>query len=568
MTPVLVIAAGCLVALAGTPNQRLHGEPGTTAPVARADGRSPSPQSLESAIQQVLQRATPCVVRVWFGGDGDMLTGTVISDDGLVLTCAHLPVPVGGDVQIGLMDGRRAPALVLSKLPEAGQSNIGMDLAILQITVPGPRACAAVATRSPVVPDELVLALGFPDTLLYGADRAADPMYVRLGHPVNDPYQIQPGQLTTSIAGSGGDSGGPLFDLSGRLVGVVHGGDGSGAHLNHTRIEILRQHWDRLAPGKTPPPIPNTEPVVVVPVESLSPVLRDSVVEVRSDARWIGLGCIVGDGLILTKSSELGPNLTVALANDYVAIAEVAATDPVRDLALLRLPYAPELTKGAKAVPWNATDPVNAGTPVLLATPGYLSPLLGVTCFDQRPVSPIAGCIPCEVEDTDKGVRIAKVIDEQRVFRLRPLPLALRVGDIITAIEGIPIHDRVAFITRMFDSDRIGSHPLVSGEPVRVSYRRGQTTNQCTVVLEFCNSPSGQLVRPVSNRYSGFPSAIATDLAVRPEHCGAPVVDTQGRTVGILIARAPFIETLVLPAGEVAESLKHMIETASEKQPD
>lgn len=537
-------------------------------PPAKADDSPVAPQSLDAAIQSVLQKAVPCVVRISFG-DGDMLSGTIISEDGLVLTCAHLPVPIGEAVEVGLSDGRRVPAKVLSKLPERGQDNLGRDLALLQISQGGPWPWATLAAAAPTSTREPVLAMGFPDTLLYGPDRTADPLYVRLGYPINTAYKNKPESLVTSINGVGGDSGGPLFDLAGRVVGVVHGGDTSGAHLNHTRIEVLGRNWERLAPGK-PKPAASDEPLPAVmhpsAIVAAAEPTRGAVVEIDSNARWVALGCVVGDGLILTKASELGPNLTVVLPNNYVAIAEVAATDPARDLALLRLPHAADLTRASEPVRWEGAQDAAAGMPVILATPADLTPLVGIVCFAPRSVPPIEGIIPCQIEQAEGGPRVARIIDEIRVYRMRQAPLLLRKGDMLVEIEGIPISDAAAYGKLMYDSSQIGTHPKVSGQPIGVTYRRGDATSHATVILEFSRTPSGQLVRPVSNRYSGFASALATDLAIRPEHCGAPVVDSSGRVVGLLIARAPFIETLVLPANEVAASLKAMVDSAALKR--
>ncbi len=554
------ITATVLLALSARA-ERFHQDDADTRPPNEntSDVRA-QPRTLESAIQDALRASVPSVVRVWFG-EGDMLTGTIISSDGLVLTCAHLPVPAGGDVQIGLSDGRRAHATVLSRLPKEGESNLGKDIALLQITEGANWPAATVAMSAPLNDDEPFLALGFPDTLLYGADRESDPLYVRLGHAIRNPYQTRPEQLTTTIHGVGGDSGGPLLNLNGHVIGVVHGGDMSGAHMDYTRIEVLRAHWDQLAPGRTPPPNVELAKSTIAPLNTNMAIAasRGAVVEICSSSRWVALGCVVGDGLILTKFSELGSNLTVVVGGSHVGIAEVAASDPERDLALLRLSYAPELTKGIQALQWKAIENVRAGTPVTLATPQFLAPITGVTCFAPRAVPRIQGCLPCQVNDVDGTVEVVRVLDELRGFRLRKLAFPLRGGDVIIEIEGIPIQDAAGFNKLVFDTERIGTHPNVSGEPISVKYRRGESTSQISVVLEFNGTPSGQLVRPVSNRYSSFPSAIATDLSIRPEHCGAPVVDSSGRLVGLLIARAPFIESLVIPAGEVEESLKGMI---------
>ena len=45
-----------------------------------------------------------------------------------------------------------------------------------------------------------------------------------------------------------------------------------------------------------------------------------------------------------------------------------------------------------------------------------------------------------------------------------------------------------------------------------------------------------------------------------------PVVDAQGRVVGVLIARAPFIESLILPASEVRASLEQLRKEALDRK--
>ena len=71
-----------------------------------------------------------------------------------------------------------------------------------------------------------LLAIGFPRTGLYVDAGDEPPLQVRLGHRLTN-IPIPADMLATPIRGSGGDSGGPLFDLGGRLVGTM---TGSGRH--------------------------------------------------------------------------------------------------------------------------------------------------------------------------------------------------------------------------------------------------------------------------------------------------------------------------------------------------
>ncbi len=183
------LAAAALIALAAVCISCTSRPPAQSADQVAAhdaDGQAPGVQRLDAAVRRVVNSATPSVVRIFFG-EGDALTGTIISPDGIVLTCAHLPVPVGGAVTVGHADGRRSPAKVLSKLPEEGEFRVGKDIALVQILAPGPWPCAPVAAAAPVSSEEPLLALGFPDTMLFGSDRATDPLYVRMGFRIRDP---------------------------------------------------------------------------------------------------------------------------------------------------------------------------------------------------------------------------------------------------------------------------------------------------------------------------------------------------------------------------------------------
>ena len=51
---------------------------------------------------------------------------------------------------------------------------------------------------------------------------------------------------------------------------------------------------------------------------------------------------------------------------------------------------------------------------------------------------------------------------------------------------------------------------------------------------QFQNTMGG----PLSERRAGFPAALQHDTVLQPNQCGGPVVDLDGKTVGINIARA------------------------------
>ena len=80
-----------------------------------------------------------------------------------------------------------------------------------------------------------------------------------------------------------------------------------------------------------------------------------------------------------------------------------------------------------------------------------------------------------------------------------------------------------------------------AGDPVLLTIERQQ--KEMNVLTQFSVSgydlfhqldESGELNR----RRSGFPAVFAHDGVISPEQCGGPVVDLQGRIVGVNISRA------------------------------
>ena len=65
-----------------------------------------------------------------------------------------------------------------------------------------------------------------------------------------------------------------------------------------------------------------------------------------------------------------------------------------------------------------------------------------------------------------------------------------------------------------------------------------------------------------STRLSGFEQVIQHDTVLNPNECGGPVVDSQGRFIGINIARAGRVVSYALPASIVSEDMVSMLNEA------
>ena len=73
---------------------------------------------------------------------------------------------------------------------------------------------------------------------------------------------VYPDRIVTDCALIGGDSGGPLFDLSGKLI-AVHSRIGNDVADNlHVPIDHYNEHWDRMQGGNAWGYLPGFRPVL------------------------------------------------------------------------------------------------------------------------------------------------------------------------------------------------------------------------------------------------------------------------------------------------------------------
>src|SRR5205085_3383575 len=86
-------------------------------------------KALQAAVKKVVEKSTPCTVGVMIGmGAG---SGVIVSEDGLVLTAAHVSGEPNKDCTIILPDGTRVKGKTLG-------TNDKVDSGMIQITDKGP----------------------------------------------------------------------------------------------------------------------------------------------------------------------------------------------------------------------------------------------------------------------------------------------------------------------------------------------------------------------------------------------------------------------------------------------
>ena len=184
---------------------------------------------MESHLRSLVDQLTACTVGVQIGPAQG--SGVIVSEDGYVLTAAHVSGRPGRKVDIILPDGRKVPGTTL------GRDQM-LDAGLIRIDDGATKwPHAEMADWAKVKSGHWCIATGHPGG--FQADRK--PVF-RLGRVIFASRRI----VQTDCELVGGDSGGPLFDAGGQVIGI-NSRIGEETDKNfHVPISAYSESWDRL----------------------------------------------------------------------------------------------------------------------------------------------------------------------------------------------------------------------------------------------------------------------------------------------------------------------------------
>ncbi len=163
-------------------------------------------RQLNAEMAEIVENARRSLVQIANGRRGGAGAGTIWHPEGLILTNAH--VVQRPSLHVTLPDGRKLPAKVLA-------FDRQLDLAALSVDASNlPTIELGESTR--LRPGDWVLALGHP----WGVTGAATAgVVIDVGVPV-EMANLGREMIQVSLRVRPGNSGGPLVDVRGRLVGI------------------------------------------------------------------------------------------------------------------------------------------------------------------------------------------------------------------------------------------------------------------------------------------------------------------------------------------------------------
>jgi serine protease Do len=313
------------------------------------------------------------------------------------------------------------------------------------------------------------------------------------------------------------------------------------------------------APVAAQEDVHKSSPKVLAAFHDIVASVQPSVVRIRCNDRNASLGTIVGaDGWVLTKASLLEGKPLVMLRDGRTLAAKVVGIDEPHDLALLKVE-----AKNLKAVQWNKSKDATPGD--WAVSPGFDKEVaaLGVVSVGERKmtkrdypriINPNGGFLGIMLAGPGKDEGGVKVGSVQKGTGAEKA--GLKADDIILAVDGKKTPNPEALL------EELGRHKV--GQTVTIRLRRGTEEKELKATLgkrpadmaraDIQNNMGSKL----SDRRTGFPHILQHDSVLTPGECGGPLVEIDGKVVGINIARAGRTESYAIPSDTVLALLPEL----------
>jgi serine protease Do len=291
------------------------------------------------------------------------------------------------------------------------------------------------------------------------------------------------------------------------------------------------------------------KPVVAAPSRSTVRILADG-----KDAAY---GTVVAaDGWIVTKFDQIkdADKITCKFKDSKPLEAKVVGVHEKNDLALLKV-EAKDLTpvewgdsKTALVGNWLASPGVGT-EPVAVGVVSVATRSMRRGDYPQPPPPANAGYLGVRLEPAKDGSRIAEVFKDSAAAEA-----GVQVDDVVLQVDGKKVENPDAMINLLRE--------YKAGRTVSLQLRRGEERVSLQATLKKGLAGAGMnrslfqnsMGRQISRKNGGFPVALQHDTVLKATDCGGPLVDLDGKAVGVNIASAGRVESYAVPA-EVIRSL-------------
>jgi len=194
-------------------------------------------RSMQDHVRKVAAYVTKATVGVRVSGSSG--SGVIVTADGYVLTCAHVTRAADSPVTVILPDGSRVQG-------KTRGAYFGMDAGLIKIT-DKPKTKAGwpfcpMGKSSTLKLGQWCIAAGHP-----GGFRPGRTAPVRLGRVL----RFGSSAIVSDCTIVSGDSGGPLFNTAGEVIGISSRIGGPLDANLHVPVDAYTKDWTRLTKGDT-----------------------------------------------------------------------------------------------------------------------------------------------------------------------------------------------------------------------------------------------------------------------------------------------------------------------------
>ena len=305
---------------------------------------------------------------------------------------------------------------------------------------------------------------------------------------------------------------------------------------------------------------PEERAVVDAQSEALNATLKtklataaQSTVRVWSGKKRLAYGTVIGDGRqVLTKWSEVAnaaSSLVVDGPNREAHDAKIIGVYEEEDLAILEING-----EALRPIAWSNEKPA-LGAFLVAPQPDGRSAAFGVVSVLERNLreTDLAFLgIGSDMEHKGPGVKVSEVQPNTGAAAA-----GLKQGDIVLMVKERPISGLMELKSAL-----TGTQP---GEtvPLRVRTNGGEKTISVTLskrpeLPKIYNPRLEQMERmggKISRVRDSFTQVLQSDMRPSPDQIGGPVVDLEGRVIGITVARADRTRSFIMPSAAVVKML-------------
>ncbi|RYG02015.1 MAG: PDZ domain-containing protein, partial [Chitinophagaceae bacterium] len=365
-----------------------------------------------------------------------------------------------------------------------------------------------------------------------------------------------------------GDSGGPLFDYHGRVIGL-HSAIDVGEDQNfEIPVDLYRKYWTALKKEMSYSSLPvlqdsvgqdplalkliterkqkKLHPKLAASTKNISCLSIESSINSEQQQILATLFNYIDTGnkkrqFLVTKQSMLGEKPSLTSFRDVTLV--ILARDKENDLALLEVK---QPIKGGINLNEVSSDTQSISMGKLISTVkengSLANSFLGSDIFMLPKISSMP-YLGAKVMFNSKPAQFS-LIDPKS-----PAAAAgLMVGDELIAINNQKIDKASSFAPEIMK--------FWPGDEITLNWKNDEGTSLKKVILAdlkptSSNHPVERFEGGKSKRRDGFEKVFAHDAAIKPTECGSPVFNINEAFVGINIARFSRAATLAIPASEI-----------------